>query len=154
MTAVSRVPAFIDNLLAALQAASGLADVKVVDGPIVSGAAANQWVFIGYDGDPEGEMQAVSESQEWAGIGAKKKNEEILLTCCVMVLGGTTDVKTIRDQAYSILGEIETVARTDVAQGLPTPTVCAITEHSYFQEQTSDGLRGRLPFTLSCSTRI
>lgn len=150
----SRVPTLIDNLVAALQAASGLTDVKVVDGPMVNGAAKNKWVFIGYDGDPDGEMQAVTETQAWAGLGAKKKNEEILLTCCVMVLGGTTDVKTIRDIAYTILGEVEAVARTDIAQGMPTPTVCAITDHSYFQEQTADGMRGRLPFTLVCSTRI
>src|SRR5215470_17872349 len=154
MTSPSRVPELIDNLVAALQAAPGLDGVQVVDGPLVSSSAAREWVFVGYDGDPEGEMQAASASQEWAGLGAKAKNEIIALNCCVMVLDGSTEVKPARDRAFAVFGDVESVARSDVALGLPPPTVCSIAEHSFYAEQTTDGLRGRLPFTIICTTRI
>lgn len=152
--ASSRVPALIDALVAALQASVDLSGVNIVDGPLVSNSAAAEWVFVGYDGDPGGEGQATSTQQQWAGIGAKAKNEEISLTCAVLVRSGSTDVKPLRDRAYQIFAAAEAVVRADPALTLPPPTVCDISDHNFFAEQTAQGLQGRLPFTITCTTRI
>lgn len=152
--ASSRVPALIDALVPALQASPDLATVKVVDGPLVSDSAAQEWVFVGYDGDEDGDFATATSQQEWAGLGAKKKNEEITLTCAILVQRGSTDVRGCRTRTYEVFAAVENTLRADPSLGFPTPTVCAVTEHSFHQEQTADGIQGRLPFTVTCTTRI
>lgn len=155
MTAApSRVPALIDNFVAALQASAGLAGVQVVDGPLVTNSAASEWVFVGYDAAPDGEYQTASTSQMWAGLGARAKNEDILLTGAVLVQRGSTAVKACRDRAFEVFAAVEAVVRADPALGLPPPTVCSISETTFFTEQTDRGVQGRVIFTLSSSTRI
>lgn len=152
--ASSRVPALIDALVPALQASADLGTVKVVDGPLVSDSAAQEWVFVGYDGDEDGDFATATAQQEWAGLGAKKKNEEITLTCAILVQRGSTDVRSCRVRTYEVFAAVEAVLRADPSLGFPTPTVCAVSEHSFHQEQTADGIQGRLPFTVTCTTRI
>jgi len=153
--ASSRVPDLIDNFLAVLKAAPGLSDVQVVDGPLVSGTAVREQLFVGYDADPEGEAQAASTTQTWAGLGAKAKNEDIELTCAVLVRKGSTDVRTLRVRVYEIFAEVEAVVRADPSLGLPPPSVCAVTDTSFRTPQTPDGIEGRLLFTLAATpTRI
>lgn len=151
----SHVPALIDNFLAALTAAAGLDDVKIIDGPEVTDSAATEMVVVGFDADPEGEYEAASTTQAWAGLGAKRKNEDIEVTCAVLVRKGSTAVKPVRDRVFAIFAEVEAVVRADPSMGLPSPTVCGITGTAFRTPQTSSGLEGRLLFTLSASpTRI
>ncbi|MFJ9374432.1 hypothetical protein [Streptomyces sp. NPDC101455] len=150
----SRVPELIDALMAALAASPDLATVQVVDGPLVTDSAAQEWVFIGYDGDEEGDFITATTQQEWAGLGAKKKNEDITLTGAVLVQRGSTDVRSCRIRTYEVFAAVENVLRADPSLGFPTPTVCAVTEHTFHQEQTADGIQGRIPFAVACTTRI
>ncbi|MFJ9114479.1 hypothetical protein ACIRJO_02905 [Streptomyces sp. NPDC102394] len=153
--ASSRVPDLIDNFLAALADAAGLSGVQIVDGPEISDSSAGEMVVVGFDADPEGDYEAASTTQAWAGIGAKKKNEDIQVTCAVLVRKGSTAVKPLRDRVFAIFAEVETVVRADPSLGLPPPTVCAITDTSFRTPQTSRGIEGRLAFTLSATpTRI
>ncbi|MFD4343406.1 hypothetical protein ACFWQ6_00740 [Streptomyces coelicoflavus] len=153
--APSRVPELIDNVLAALKLSPELAKVKLVDGPLVSDSAASEWVFVGYDGDPNGEYSTASTSQTWAGLGAKAKNEDISLTCAVLVRRGSTDVRACRRRTFEIFAAVEAVVRADPSLGMPPPTVCSITDTAFFTEQTDRGIQGRLPFTLATNpTRI
>lgn len=153
--ASSRVPDLIDNYLAALAAASGLEGVGIVDGPEVSDASADELVVVGFDADPEGDFEAASTTQAWAGIGAKRKNEDIQVTCAILVRSGSTRVKPLRDRVFAIFGIAEAVVRADPSLGLPPPTVCAITDTSFRTPQTSRGIEGRLLFTLAATpTRI
>lgn len=155
MTTPSRVPNLIDNFLTALNAASGLDGVQIVDGPLVSDSAATEMVVVGFDADPEGEYEAASTTQTWAGIGAKRKNEEIQLVGAVLVRKGTVKVKPLRDRVFAIFAEVEAVVRADPSMGLPPPTVCAITDTVFRTPQTTRGIEGRLLFTLSVTpTRI
>ncbi|MFJ4735284.1 hypothetical protein ACIP6V_23925 [Streptomyces sp. NPDC088770] len=151
----SRVPQLIDNYLARLAAAPGLSGVKIVDGPLVSLSGAREWLFVGYDGDPEGEANVASTTQTWAGLGARAKNEEIQLTCAILVRRGSTAVRPLRDRAFAIFAEAEAVVRADPSLGLPPPTVCSITETAFSAPQTDKGIEGRLAFTLATlPTRI
>lgn len=152
--ATSRVPDLIDALVKALQASPALSTVKVVDGPLVTDSAAQEWVFVGYDGDDQGDFTTASTRQDWAGIGAKKKNEDITLTCAILVQRGSTDVRACRVRTFGILAAVEDVLRADPSLGLGTPTVCSIAETTFHTEQTAGGVQGRMPLTLTCSTRI
>ncbi|MEU8717482.1 hypothetical protein [Streptomyces sp. NPDC048663] len=150
----SRVPDLIDALTAGLGGWPDLATVKVVDGPLVTDSASEEWLFVGYDGDSEGDFVTATTQQEWAGIGAKKKTEEIVLTCSILVQRGSTDVRSCRARTYEIFAAVESFLRADPGLGFSTPTVCAVGEHTFHQEQTEAGMQGRLPFTVTCTTRI
>lgn len=152
--ATSRVPDLIDALVAALDASADLSTVKVVDGPLVTDSAAQEWVFVGYDGDDQGDFTTATTQQAWAGIGAKKKNEDITLTCAVLVQRGSTDVRSCRVRTFEIFAAVEDVLRADPSLGFPAPTICAVAENTFHTEQTSSGVQGRIPFTVTCTTRI
>ncbi|MEU0039108.1 hypothetical protein, partial [Streptomyces sp. NPDC006333] len=115
---------------------------------------AREWVFVGYDGDDEGDFITAATIQEWAGLGAKKKSETITLTAAVLIQRGSIDVRSCRIRTYEVLAAIEDVLRADPSLGFPTPTICALTESTFHTEQTPDGVQGRLPFTVTCTTRI
>lgn len=152
--ATSRVPALINAVLAALRSAPGLSGVQVVDGPLVTASAAQEWVFVGYDGDPEGDFTTAETEQTWAGLGARAKSESISLTCCVLVQRGSAEVSTCRDRTYAIFGSVEDVLRSDPSLGLPSPTTTQVASDSFHTEQTSNGVQGRLTFAVTCTTRI
>jgi hypothetical protein len=154
MASPSRIPELIDAFVAALEASVDLAGVKVVDGPLVSDSAASEWVFVGYDADPEGDFVTASTTQQWAGLGAKAKSEDIQLAGAVLVRLGSTAVKACRNRTFEVFGAVEATLRADPSLGLPSPTVCGISETAFHTEQTDRGVQGRLPFTLTCTTRI
>ncbi|MEU8270829.1 hypothetical protein AB0B89_27185 [Sphaerisporangium sp. NPDC049002] len=156
MSGTSRVPAAIDALVALFQATPGLgvAGVAVVDGPIITGDPLHEAVFVGYDGDPDGDGEAVTFDQEWAGLGARAKNESFVVMCAVSVWSGSTKVVPVRTRAFEMLGEVETALRTDPSLGLPPPTVVAMASGSLVQSQRGSGLECRIPFQIAVQTRI
>lgn len=152
--AESRVPDAIDNLVALFEAAPALAGVTVVDGPIVTNDPLREAIFVGYDGDPDGEGQAVDFGQEWASIGQLAKDETFSVTCAVVVWRGSTKVRPVRVRAYELMAAVGVVLRTDPSLGLPPPTVVALASGSLFQAQRQSGLECRIPFQVAVSTRI
>lgn len=149
----SRVPASVDGVVTALAGAS--LSFPVYDGPVLAGEFTDA-VFIGYDGDPLGERRAVSATADWAGIGAKKRNELIDVLCAAVAVSGDGIPKDARNRAYAVLGAVETVLRTDpsLAQ-TPTPFVASITTHELFWDWLETaGLQARLTFTIHIETRI
>lgn len=153
MTTTSRVPDVIDALVALLAAAPALAGVKVVDGPIVTNDSKDA-VFVGYDGDPEGEGQAVEFTQEWAAIGQRAKGETFTVTCAVVVWRGGTKVRPIRVRAFELLAAVEDALRDDPSLGLPPPSVVAFASGSMAQLQGAPGLGVRVMFQIAVKTRI
>lgn len=154
MTTTSRVPAVIDALVALFYAAPALDDVKVVDGPIVTNDPLPQAVFVGYDGDPEGDGEAVSFTQAWASIGQKARDETFTVTCAVAAWKGSTKVKPVRDLAYELLAAVENTLRADPSLGQPPPTVVAFASGSLIQSQKHGGIEVRIPFQVAVQTRI
>jgi hypothetical protein len=154
MTTTSRAPDAIDRLVALFDAAPQLDGVKVVDGPIVTGDPLHEAVYVGYDGDPDGDGLAVDFSQEWASIGQKAKNETFTVTCAVVVWKGGTKVRPIRARAFELLAAVEDLLRGDPALGMPPPTVVAFASGSCVQSQRASGLEVRIPFQIAVQTRI
>lgn len=150
----SRVPAVIDALVALYENAPGLAKVAVLDGPLVTNAPLKEAVFVGYDGDPDGEGQAAENAQKWAGIGARSRDETVQITGAVVVWNGGTKVRPVRLRVYELFGVVEDVVRADPSLGLPPPTVAEIASGGLFQVQRQSGIECRIPFIVRVQTRI
>lgn len=148
--APSRIPATIDALVAAFTAAG----LKTWDGPFVTGDYAPA-VHVGYDGDPEGEFQAVEPDQEWAGLGAKARDEEFDVICCVTLSSGDSDVRTARVAAFAILATVETTLRANPSLGQSPPFVAAFKPGAvHIQPDENVGFSLRAVFNVHVKTRI
>lgn len=154
MTTTSRVPAVIDALVALFRAAPALAGVKVVDGPSVTGSPLPEAVYVGYDGDPDNDGQAVDFAQEWASIGQRAKNETFTVTCAVGVWRGSTGVRPARTRAFEVLAAVEGALRADPSLGLPPPSTVAFASGSMAQVQGTSGMGVRIAFQIAVQTRI
>jgi hypothetical protein len=152
----SRVPATLEALVALFAAAPTLggAGVEIIDGPMVTGDPLREAVYVGYDGDPDGDFESVTFAQEWAGLGARAKDETFTVTCAVSVWSGSTKVVPMRVRAFEVLGEVETTLRAEPSLGLPPPTVVAMASGSLVQSQRGSGLECRIPFQIAVQTRI
>lgn len=152
----SRAPATIDKLVelwtAAAVAAQGT--FTVWDGPLVTGDYG-PGIHVGYDGDPEGDYKAVESDEEWAGIGAKNRDEEFDVICAAVALVGDNDVKLARDTVYSLLAVAATTLREDpsLAQ-TPSPFVAEFRPGPVYFEPSPNGLQVRGLFNVHVKTRL
>lgn len=153
MTGTSRAPAVIDALVALCRTAPALAGVTVQDGPQVTSKHLKAVVCIGWDGDEDND-QAVEAQQEWAGLGAKAKDETLQVTCAALAWHGSTTTKPVRDRAYALVAAVEDALRADPSLGFQPPTVVALATGNAFQRQTADGAQCRVVFTIAIKTRI
>lgn len=151
--ATSRAPAIIDALVALCEAAPGLTEVTIHDGPQPTSDPLKAVVTIGWDGDEDND-QAVDASQEWAGLGAKAKDESLLVTCAALAWHGETTTKPVRDRAYELVAVVEDALRADPSLGFPPPTVVALSTGNAYQRQLQSGAQCRVVFTIAVRTRI
>lgn len=147
---MSRVPDLIDALVARFNTEESLAGVRVTDGPEVTDQDADDWVLVGFDGDPGGEFQAAVSEEEWAGLGSSRQ-ELIQLPVTVLARRGDTDVRQARQRVYEIGAAIRGVLRTDPTVGLPG-VQCAIGATALHQPQLDQGIQTRLVLTIACRT--
>lgn len=153
MTLSSRVPAVLDRLVTVFTGVLP-ADVLVHDGPALTADPAQDVVCVGWDGDDDGDGQAVEWTQEWSGLGAGRKAETIEVTCVLICWDGDDDLAATRTRAYQLFAALEAALRTDVGQGFAPPTTVTITGGRLHQEQNKNGSEVRVPFTVSVQTRI
>ncbi|OLE27975.1 MAG: hypothetical protein AUG44_08785 [Actinobacteria bacterium 13_1_20CM_3_71_11] len=147
----SRIPATVDAIVTALQTAG----LNVLDGPVLTGDPSDV-VLIGFDGDNEGEQQAATNTQTWAGIGAKKRDEEfeIIGAICVLVGGSDPSWKSTRDRTFSYLETMGQTLRANPSLGQSPPFVAELIPGDYFQENTTVGYQARIVFRIHVKTRV
>lgn len=153
----TRVDAAILATVAALEAGTTATLATVVDGPFLTGDDPETAVYVGYDGDPEGDFNATENwAQDWAGLGAQRKNETFDIVGCVISWSGDVSVPERRATALAVLAAVESDLRAaaNIGLGLPAPTVAAWASGQLFQEQGPKGLQARIPFSISVQTRI
>ncbi|MFF4746791.1 hypothetical protein [Streptomyces sp. NPDC001268] len=147
---MSRVPDLIDALVVRFGTEEGLRQVGITDGPEITDADRDDWVLVGYDGDPNGEFQAAVTEEEWAGLGGSRE-ELIQLPVTVLARRGDTNVKAARARAYEVGAVIKAMLRADPSMGMHG-VQCAVGSTALFQPQTEQGIQARLVFTLACRT--
>lgn len=146
----------LDALYARLAGLPELADpVRVYDGPYVTEEMPVDSVFVGYDGDPEGDLQAFTFEQDWAHAGYRAKDETLSIPCCVISYTGDANaVRDRRERVQALLAAIETALRADPTLGVSSTTRAQVRRGALHQEPTSDGVRARLVFWVDVDTRI
>jgi hypothetical protein len=144
----SHIPAAIDAIVASFTAAG----IRVFDGPVITGDF-DAAVFVGYDGAADNsDFKAVAGTQDWAGLGAKRRSEAFSIVCAAVALTGETDTKTGRDAVYALLDTAGTTLRADPSLGLNSPPfVAELKPVDLFTEPTSNGLQCRWVFTIDIS---
>lgn len=145
----SRVPLAIDAIVTVLTAAG----LKVWDGPVITDDYADA-VYIGYDGDPEGEQRAAAVEQKWSGLGQRKRDEDSQIIGAVVVSTGDAGWKAARDKAYTMLGVVGQSLRADPSLGLSSPSIAELWPAGYYQEAGPSGLQARLVFAIHHQTRV
>jgi hypothetical protein len=143
----------VDEAILALVALWTAADISTVDGPFVSGDTGDR-LFVGYDGDPEGEMQAAELESEWSGIGTTKRDEEFDIFCAVVTRSGFRRASEARTAALALYQTASVALRANPSLGLPPPSVAAPKPQGLFTPPTSQGVQGRLVFNVHVKTRI
>lgn len=150
----TRTAAAIDALYDALIAAD--LGVHVWDGPVVSGDYGDA-IYVGYDGDPEGDGQTAVSDQDWAGVGKTRKRDESLdITGAAAALVGESDErwKTARDRATALIESIGQLIRANPSLGQSPPFRAELIPGAYYQENTPAGYQARYLFTVHIETRV
>lgn len=135
----------INNVVTTLRTAGA----NVVDGPLVVGDTLD-FVYIGYDGDPEGDWSAATISQDWAGIGTRKRNEYFDIVGAVVSRYSADDSATARARVQAQFTIVENAILDDPSLGFAPPCVAGVNPVELFAE---DG-QYRLTFVIRVQTRI
>lgn len=151
--ATSRVPATIDKLVE-LWTAAVADNGNVWDGPRIS-SDFKPSLFVGYDGDPEGDFKTADPGQEWAGLGARTRDEEFDIPCAAVALIGDDNTKLARDAVYTLLAIAENTLRADpsLAQ-TPPPYVAEFRAGPIYTEPAETGYQVRGVFSVHVKTRL
>lgn len=127
--------------------------IRTVDGAIVSGDTGNA-LFVGYDGDRDGEYQTAELDSEWAGLGAGARNESFDIICAVVTRTGFRTPKEARDAALVVFHAAADALRANPSLGFSPPYVAAPLPQGLFAPPTTKGVQARLVFNVHVETRI
>lgn len=128
------------------------AGANVIDGPVVVGDTLD-FVYIGYDGDPDGDWSAATIDQNWAGIGTKKRDESIDIVGAVVSRYSADDAQTARARVQAQFTIVENAILADPSLGLPGQVQYCIADVHPTQLFAESG-QYRLPFVIRVQTRI
>ena len=139
---------------ATLSAVAGItaAGARVELGPVVTGDPGDV-VWVGFDGTPDGEFRAGMTTSEWAGLGARRRDEDIEVDCAVTALLGDGGVAGALTRIQALFDLVEDALRGAPALAQSAPFVAAAREASLHIPQTTAGIEPRLSFVVAVRTR-
>lgn len=146
----TRMPLVIDALV---DTWSGLDGVTAWDGPPLTGDF-DVAVCVGYDNDPDGVFEAATAAQDWAGIGQRKRDEVVSVTCSIIAHSPDDTPKGARDACFAVLEQCGASLRADPSLGLSPPCVAGLSPNAFYQLPEETGMWGRLTFTVYVQTRV
>jgi hypothetical protein len=127
---------------------------NVFRGPFVTGDV-KPTVWVGYDGDPEGDFKTADPTQEWAGIGNFARDEEFDIPCAATALIGDQEIDLAWDAVDALLAIVENTLRADPSLGqTPTPYTAEYRPGPVHTEPTSTGWQVRAVFAVHVKTRL
>jgi hypothetical protein len=166
-SAIPRAMDYLASTAATVYAAYATANsmtIEVFDGPppAASQGTVQAQVFVGFDPD-NAELPVVVGDQEFGPLGARTRNETFEIACCARYWSGdSTNVKAVRDIAFDLLAQFETMLRGSPAVGGPGDTTLGgnvlFSQISggidYTQLSGSSGLIGQINFHIACRARL
>lgn len=151
--AQSRLPAAMQWLHSTVDAAIPAPTALVLLGGRPTGETRDL-LFIGYDGDPEGERVAATSRRDWAGLGAKKRDEQLDIVCSACALVGTADYPTALARVDGLLTTVDGLLVTTPSMTQTPPFVAHVGNVDVYTDFTEAGLQARLVFHVLITTRI
>lgn len=151
--AASRVPAILTALTTTATTALSATTCKVYRGPFVTGDPGTS-LFIGYDGNPAGEFRAVQVVSQWAGLGARARDEQFDVACAITLLSGSGDVAQATDDVYALHTLFEAAVRASPALSQAPRLTAELSAGELFTMPHPSGLQVLLSFTVRVSARI
>ncbi|UAX56808.1 hypothetical protein K5X85_29205 [Streptomyces sp. A144] len=148
----SRIPEVIAALVALGKADSAepgsvLAGVEIADGPEASDTQAQEWLIVGFDGDPSGDFEAAQSVGGWSDLRSGRE-EQFQVLVAVVVNRGDQDVVAARARTYEIAQRVEAWLRADPSIGLRS-LEAGVEATRLIQEQTETGATARLLLTVA-----
>lgn len=151
--ATSVVFDLVDALVSQLGA---VLSVNVFDGYGITDDPGD-YLMVGVD-DPDSDRATSSEGrQDWAGLGAKARNEEGTVTCIAMSWNGDSDLKAARAAAKATTAAVENHLRSDPNLGGTVPGLQWTgygTRTELIQLQAEDGAYVMCVFDVAFTARI
>lgn len=138
--------------------------VDVYFGPLVSGDPDDA-VFVGYDGDPSGDFEAVTHTQSWAALGQHRQDDYFDIHCCILTMSGITDGEGMiaaMGRLYGIWICLSSAIKADPSLGLgpgttedaPVWVSDVRSFSSYVPTDEERGVMPRITFDVHCETRV
>lgn len=132
---------------------AALTDVNVVDGPQVTSDAADDWLFVGYNGDIPDEYNEGATGQQSLMAFAKVKGDDGPVTCAVVSRSGDSNITATRARANAVLSAAEVAIRADMQLG-GLVMHAYVSDYRYSPVQTQSGAKVRLVFTVTYKAQI
>lgn len=153
---MSRAPQVVAALYAVISAPGVLPDGALAfRGAYVHGNTVAT-VNVGYNGDPLSDTAAVTTTSDWAGLGAKRRNETVEVVSSIhLPVGDTEDASALAmEQAYEILAACEAAVHSDPSMGIPPPAWAIVSDTTYTEYlNETTGLQAALVWTLRAFER-
>ena len=139
--------------------------VDVYLGPMVSGDPDDA-VLVGFDGDPSGEFEMVTHSQNWVGLGQRSRNDIFDIHCCILTMTGSTDdqaMSAAMARLYGIWKCLTAAIKADPgmgmvgpgsAEGAPVWVADVRAFSSYVPTDDDRGVMPRIGFDIHIETRV
>ena len=150
----SALPTFISSFVSSLQSYSPLAQIRIFDGTEIDMSFPGDAIAIGHDGSIDGDdVSSGSARQEYIQLGAKSKFEEGTVSCVLWSANGLTNLSDRRTQAYTLLGAVESLIRSDVSFG-GVVLYSSLDSHQMIYRQTDAGAAVVIQFTVTYKAKI
>lgn len=143
----SRVFDAINKVIDMITAAGG----TVVDGPLLDSDTRTK-IFIGYDGDPDGDWSTAVIEQDWAGI-TRKRDEVFDIVGAVVCAYSADDMRTLRARVQEQFTLVESTIIADPSLSLPGQVDYCIADVHPVQLFAETG-QYRMTFVIRVKTRI
>lgn len=142
------LPTLMTNVIAAFKAASSLSTATIYDGAEIDKSNPNNWIAVGHDGS-EGlsEFRVADSRNEYETFG-EGHSEDGVLHCFLVAQDGGSTLTQLRLTAYTLLGAVDTVIRTDSTFSGAVQKSWLET-HSTGYRQTNQGGAVDIHFTLA-----
>lgn len=156
--ATSKIPDVIDALVSICGSASSLSGVKVYDGPVTTQEDAKQILWIGMD-DPDSPTAPIGGefSQQFPGLGTRQRDDDGMIHCVAECWSGSSDVRSVRVEAFAIVAAVENLIRADATLGGTLSAVAGwaqVLSGQLRQNNTQEGAVARVAFQVQYKARI
>ena len=154
--ATSRVLEVIDGLATVFDAAAALDGVTILKAWEILPEGELEHVFVAWDGDPGNVEEASAESViEWPGLSPTSRTEDGTVECAATVwTGDQTATDATLTRVYAILGACEDALRANPSLSSSIALQAKITNTALRVEQSTQGFRATVPFTVSFMSSI